>query len=94
MRSPRDRSLSHVDRLMRQAIERHDRQLQQRAVAVVAEWRKTYSLREVALVLGVSRMTISRWETGETMPNVETAQDLVNRADLYLRRLNHNKEVS
>ena len=94
MRSPRDRSLTHVDRMMRQAIARHDAELQKRAVRTVKEWRLRFSIREVAQALGVGHTTVHRWEQGETMPNLELAQDVAQRADVYLKRLIHNREVT
>ena len=39
------------------------------------------SQEEVAEKLGVSRQTISKWETGETLPDIRQAKRLAGRSD-------------
>lgn len=93
MRSPRDRSLDHVARLMRGELARHDRRIQEQARRLVLGWLRSYSYREVAQAVGVAVATVQRWEAGHAMPAIERAQVLLDRADQYVEHLKHNREV-
>lgn len=85
MRSPRDRSMQATTYRQRGPAV---------ALAVVQRWRKTYSIREIALVLDVGQATVDRWSRSEAEPCRRVAQDICERADLYLRRLEHNRRIA
>ena len=94
MRSPRDRSIEAVARRTREQLDQAARDTQRMAVEQVRRWHRTYSLREIAVVLGVGTSTTHRWVTAQAWPELQLAQDLLRRADQLLRNLNHNREVN
>jgi hypothetical protein len=94
MRSPRDRSIEAVARRERQDLDRTARDTQRLAVEQVRRWNRTYSLREIGLVLGVGTSTTHRWVTAQAWPALQLAQVLVDRADEYQKRLEHNAHAT
>ena len=94
MRSPRDRSIEAVARQERQDLDRAARDTQRLAVEQVRGWNRRYSLREIGLVLGVGTSTTHRWVTAQAWPALQLAQVVVDRADEYQRRLQHNAAVT
>jgi len=94
VRSPRDRSIEAVARRERQDLDRAARDAQRLAVEQVRRWNRTYSLREIGLVLGVGTSTTHRWVTAQAWPALQLAQVLVDRADEYQKRLQHNAQAT
>ena len=94
MRSPRDRSIEAVARRERRDLDRAARDAQRLAVEQVRRWNRTYSLREIGLVLGVGTSTTHRWVTAQAWPALQLAQVLVDRADEYQKRLQHNAQAT
>lgn len=78
----------------RQDLDRAARDAQRLAVEQVRRWNRTYSLREIGLVLGVGTSTTHRWVTAQAWPALQLAQVLVDRADEYQKRLQHNAQAT
>ena len=77
-------------RRTREQLDRAARDTQRLAVEQVRRWHRDYSLREIGLVLGVGTSTTHRWVTAQAWPALQLAQVVVDRADEYRNRLQHN----
>lgn len=62
-----------------------------RAQAIVADLRETFSIGELAEALDVSKATIHRWEHGESRPVRRLAQEIVGGEGGLRDRLTHNR---
>ncbi len=66
-------------------------QLRRRAASLIAKWRESFTLEEIATVLDVSKGTAWRWEHGEALPYRRTAEHIVGNKASILKALKANR---
>lgn len=65
--------------------------LKDRAIKTIQRWRETYTVDEIAAVLGCSKGSVWRWDHALGFPFRKTAEDILNNKKVYTDRLKHNR---